>query len=138
MFVHPMCPCSRASVEELARVMSSTAPRIAVRVVATRPTEAPESWEDSALLGAIRALPDVELVFDRTGAESRVFGAQTSGHVVLFDETGRRLFTGGITSARGHSGDNAGADAIVSLIGGQLKTGPVQTAVYGCPLPQKP
>ena len=137
MFVHPMCPCSRASVRELARLMSDTAGRVKVRVVAVRPAGTPEKWEASTLVQDVRALPGVELLFDRTGDEAKRFGAKTSGHVVLYDAAGKLMFSGGITSSRGHSGDNAGEDAIVSLINGRADTQLARAAIYGCPLPDK-
>jgi len=43
------------------------------------------------------------------------------------------LFKGGITSGRGHAGDNAGADAIALLLAAQ-DPGVRQTPVYGCSL----
>lgn len=137
MFVHPMCPCSRASVDELARVMSRTGDRVSVRVIAIRPGGAPESWEDSTLVRAVRALPGVELVFDRSGAEAERFGARTSGHVVLYDPGGTLLYSGGITAARGHAGDNDGEDAIVALVNRGPETPAGNAAVFGCPLPPK-
>jgi hypothetical protein len=136
MFIHPMCPCSGASVEELSRLMSRTGQRMKVNVIAVRPVGTPESWESSLLIRSVRALPGVELTFDRSGAEAERFGALTSGHVVLFDRAGRMLFNGGITAARGHSGDNSGEDAIVALVNGGLRVPPEHAAVYGCPLPK--
>jgi hypothetical protein len=137
MFIHPMCSCSRASVEELARVLSRTDERAAVHVIAVRPRGTPESWEDSTLIRAVRALPGVKLAFDRTGADAERFGARTSGHVVLYDAGGTLLFSGGITAARGHSGDNAGEDAVVALVNGGSETPAGQASVFGCQLPQK-
>ena len=50
MFVHPMCPCSKASAEELARVMARCESNLAVQVVAMQPMDAPEDWGQSRLL----------------------------------------------------------------------------------------
>ena len=50
---------------------------------------------------------------------------------VLYDIQGRLLFSGGITSARGHEGDSAGLQRISSL----LRTGKADRSdapVYGC------
>ncbi|HKS16351.1 MAG TPA: hypothetical protein VJU16_03510, partial [Planctomycetota bacterium] len=63
--------------------------------------------------------------------EARRFGIETSGHVLLFSPGGARLFSGGITSARGHSGDNAGLDlALERLRNPSLPT--ASTSVFGC------
>ena len=57
---------------------------------------------------------------DDDGAEARRFGAETSGQTLLYDARGALAFSGGITGARGHAGDNAGraslrrADSIAS------------------------
>jgi hypothetical protein len=74
---------------------------------------------------------------DLEGRESRRFGAATSGQTLLYAADGRLLFNGGITESRGHSGDNAGRSAILSLVLGltSAPTGqPLSTPVYGCPL----
>jgi hypothetical protein len=70
---------------------------------------------------------------DVDGAEARRFGAETSGHTFLFDSAGRLLFNGGITESRGHSGDNAGESAIVSLVNDRVSTR-AETFVFGCSL----
>ena len=53
---------------------------------------------------------------DDDGAEARRFGAETSGQTLLYDEHGALLFSGGITGARGHAGDNAGRASLVALL----------------------
>jgi hypothetical protein len=70
---------------------------------------------------------------DPNGAEAQLFGAETSGYVLLYDTLGQLLFKGGITGSRGHAGDNAGENAIVSLLTGQGASAK-QAPVYGCSL----
>ena len=70
---------------------------------------------------------------DRIFAEARRFGAATSGYVVLYDMRGQLLFKGGITAGRGHAVDNAGADAIKSLLRGR-SADMNRAPVYGCSL----
>jgi len=70
---------------------------------------------------------------DVDGVEARRFGVATSGSTLLYDAAGNLLFLGGITGARGHSGDNAGMSAVLAGI----RTGcadPDQTPVFGCSL----
>lgn len=52
---------------------------------------------------------------------------------MLYGADGRLLFSGGITGSRGHSGDNEGRRAIVSLLTGEgaYKS---DTPVFGCSL----
>jgi hypothetical protein len=72
-------------------------------------------------------------LLDRDAAESRRFRAETSGDALLYDEHGRLLFSGGITVARGHAGDNAGLGAIEALVRGDTNVRR-QTPVFGCAL----
>jgi len=132
-FIHPMCPCSKATAEELAHVMARCDGKVNVLVVAIQPAEAPQEWRDSALIRQFGAIPNVKLCEDRGGVETMRFGARTSGHTCLYDAAGRLLFSGGITSARGHEGDNAGSDAIVALVQNQ-HADQASTPVFGCSL----
>jgi hypothetical protein len=73
------------------------------------------------------------MVHDHDGVEARRFGAATSGQVILYDARGTLLFSGGITPARGHSGDSTGRDAILALlIDGSSEAS--ETPVFGCSL----
>jgi hypothetical protein len=75
----------------------------------------------------------VDLRIDEGGAEARRFGAATSGQALLYDAAGRLVFSGGITPARGHSGDSAGRDAIIRWV--ERGTAPQKSAfVFGCSL----
>ena len=67
------------------------------------------------------------------GQEARRFGAESSGYVVLYDGHRQLAFHGGITSARGHAGDNAGENVVLTLVaGGQAPL--KETPVFGCGL----
>ncbi len=75
----------------------------------------------------------MSVVRDDDGVEARSFGAATSGQTFLYDKRGALLFSGGITGARAHQGDNAGRQSVVAL----LNSGPrahSATSVFGCPL----
>jgi hypothetical protein len=135
--IHPKCPCSRATVGELARVMTACEGRLTARVLMVRPPGKPEGWEQTDLWTAAARIPGVTVVTDVDGAESGKFGAETSGHAMLYDGSGKLVFSGGITESRGHEGDNAGRSAVVSLVwAGMWAEGNVspRTPVYGCSL----
>ena len=68
------------------------------------------------------------------GREARLFGAATSGQTMVYGRNGHLLFSGGITAARGHYGDNAGASAIGALLEQPTPQSGRKTAVYGCAL----
>ncbi len=133
MALHPHCPCSRASLEELARIIYRCRDRVNVQILLFAPSAAPAGWTDTGLRSAATAMPGVNLTLDRDGFEARRFGIRTSGHALLYDVDGRLAYSGGITSARGHAGDNAGQDAVVALIEHRLPRRDRQF-VFGCSL----
>jgi hypothetical protein len=132
MFLHPQCPCSRASLAELARVRARCPGEMNLQIVVARPAGVPQDWEESSLVAMARAEKGATVSIDEGLAETRRFGAMTSGQVLLYGQDGRLLFAGGITASRGHEGDNAGADALVRALAasGSLQAAPV----YGCEL----
>lgn len=133
MLAHPHCPCTQASVGELAQIMARLQGKVAAYVLFVKPKEAGRDWEDTDLRRSAEAIPGVKVVFDPDGVEARRFGAETSGHTQLFSTDGRLLFSGGITASRGHAGDNAGESAIVALVNNQTPAR-TQTLVFGCAL----
>lgn len=133
LFAHPHCPCTRATLGELARLMAQARGRLEAYVLFLSPESLPEAWARTELWRDAQAIPAVRVVADRNGDEARRFGATGSGTALLYAADGRLVFGGGITAARGHSGDNAGRDAIVTF----LDSGAVPNAttrVYGCAL----
>lgn len=130
---HPRCPCTRASLEELAQLMSRVRGSVAVHVLFYTPRAGDARWSTSAIRARAAAIPGVQVWDDPSGAEARRFGAETSGTVLLYDRRGRRCFAGGITPARGRAGNNAGASTLDALLSGQA----VESAdfpVFGCPI----
>jgi len=133
MLAHPHCPCTRASIGELARLMTQAQGRVTAYVLFVRPRGFSDEWVRSELWASAEAIPGVTPVLDDGGVEAGRFHAATSGQTALYGADGNLLFSGGITSARGHEGDNAGRAAVVSLLtsDGADERG---TPVYGCPL----
>jgi len=124
LFVHPNCPCSRATLAELARLLAVVGDRVDVHVVLSAPGD--------ALRAAAAAIAGVALFDDPEGVEARRFGATTSGDLLLYTSGGRLAFQGGITRARGHEGDSSGAAAVIGHLRG--RPAPSRAPVYGCPL----
>jgi hypothetical protein len=133
MLAHPHCPCTGASVGELARVMARFQGKVTAYVLLVRPKGAGRDWEETDLRRSAEAIPGVKVVLDLDGVEARRFGAETSGHTLLFGVDGRLLFNGGITASRGHAGDNVGESAIMALLDNQAPPR-TQTLVFGCSL----
>jgi hypothetical protein len=133
MFAHPLCSCTRASLAELDAVLQRSGGRVAAWVLFLLPEGAPDSWDTSTTWEAARRLPFVHVVIDQGGVEADRFRASTSGQVVLYDASGRLQFSGGITGARGHVGDNSGEAAVVSLVNTGTADAHVHE-VFGCGL----
>jgi hypothetical protein len=133
LFAHPRCPCTRATLGELALLMASCKDRVSAHVCFVKPAGLPEDWEYADLWRSAASIPGVQVWADPGGAEARRFRAATSGLALLYDGDGRLRFRGGITPARGHAGDNTGREALRTLLleGGP---GPTETPVFGCPL----
>lgn len=133
MFVHPRCPCTAASVEELAQIMAQLPGRLRSYVLLWSPPNSGAAWSSAEIAQSAAQIPGVVVLPDPGGAQASAFGAKTSGYVLLFDPQGRRLFRGGITGMRGHVGDNLGSNAVVSLVRGESRA-PKSSQVFGCSL----
>ena len=136
MLAHPRCPCTQASVDELAKIMAHLQGKVSAYVLFLTPHTAPADWENTELRRTAAKIPGVTVVSDVDGVEAKKFGAETSGHTFLYDHHGRLLFNGGITQSRGHSGDNTGESAIVALVTDHHSVA-AKTFVFGCPLVDK-
>lgn len=133
MFAHPQCPCTRASIGELNRLLAQSGGHIAAHVVFFRPASYPADWTHTELRQSAAAIPGVIVQDDTDDTLARKFGAETSGYVLFYNPKGQLLFRGGITGSRGHAGDNAGESAIISLALGKPAI-VTRTPVYGCSL----
>ena len=133
LFGHPKCPCTRATLGELSLLIARCSKKVAATVIFTKPADVGDKWVDTDLWRSAEAIPGVTVLRDDSGSEARRFGAVTSGEVMLYARDGRLLFHGGITDARGHSGDNEGRAAIVLLLEGK-PCNTTTTPVFGCRL----
>jgi hypothetical protein len=126
MAIHPQCSCTRASLNELARMLPRIQghPRIVVLLLGTDGNRYESQVKDMHL----------EALEDRQGMEAARFGFTTSGEVAVYGRDRALLYSGGLTGARGHEGDNFGeASALAALEHSGF--GPSQNApVFGCEL----
>jgi hypothetical protein len=113
--------------------MAHSQGRLTAYVLFLKPAGFSEDWENTDLWRNAAGIPGVTAIVDDEGAEAKRFHAATSGQTFLFDANGQLLFSGGITGSRGHSGDNAGKIAIVSLVNSGASE-LTETSVFGCPL----
>ena len=133
MLAHPQCSCTRASLDELAEALARATNQPRTYVLFLKPDGFSADWAQSDLWKIAAKLPNVTVVRDDDGAEARRFGVSTSGSTLLYDTSGALVFSGGITGARAHRGDNAGRQAIVDLLNHGTAAS-TTTNVFGCSL----
>jgi hypothetical protein len=131
MLAHPRCACTRATLGELAALMERVGDRVSARVLFVEPEGVEATWTQTDLWRSAAAIPGVEVIRDVHGAEAHRFGAETSGQALVYDASGRLVYRGGLTPARGHPGTSTGRDQLAALILGQKET---SAPVFGCPL----
>lgn len=133
LFLHPQCPCSRATLGELEVLLTHCQNRVVANVVFLQPDGFSNDWVETDLWHAAARIPGATAIRDEGGREMNRFGARVSGETLLYQVSGELLFHGGITASRGHHGDNKGRAMIEALLTGH--TAPTaETPVYGCSL----
>ncbi len=138
--LHPHCPCSHASLEELARIQAAAGDHLHLHLLYYKPASVPSGWEQTDLWRKAQRLPNASHHVDREGIEAQRFGARTSGQALLYGAGGRLLFRGGLTLARGHVGENPSQLVLQALLLGPAdgthlaNLALVTSPVFGCPL----
>lgn len=133
VFLHPRCPCSRATVVELDRIAQRAGERVSIRAFVLADPAIGEAGPGASTWDRVAAIPGAAVEADPGGARAREFGVETSGTVLLYGAGGELLFDGGITAARGHEGANGSTAALLERI--ELgRGGRVSTPVFGCAL----
>lgn len=118
--IHPECPCTRASLRQLASVLATGRDRCdAIALVRS----------DAA--NDLSPIPGLRIVPDPGGRLAAKLGQFTSGDVVFYGTDGKRLFHGGITDSRGHEGRCSGSQALSQLLIGEACT-TTTAPVFGC------
>lgn len=128
MAVHPRCPCTDASLDEMGELLARAKGSCDAVLLAYQARGWPASPVSRQIGPAqVRILPDLD------GRIAARLGASTSGHCVLISPDGSTRFYGGLTASRGHRGRSAGQDDILAALvdaAPRLATAPV----YGCSL----
>ncbi len=132
IYAHPRCPCTRASIEELARLAERLGDRAELRFWFFRPEREADAWAHSASWKAASAIPGATVATDPQGRLAERAGAVASGHVVLSAPNHHVVFEGGVTLTRGHIGPSPGGESILSwVLGG---SGLDHAPTLGCPI----
>jgi hypothetical protein len=132
LVIHPQCPCTRATLQELA-VALTHCPNLQADLLFIKPEGTSESWVKSDLWSTASKLPRCSLIVDEGAQLSSAFRARSSGQSYLYGPSGKLIYGGGMTESRGHAGDNEGLTSIINLVNGQALTAK-DYPVFGCPL----
>src|SRR5207249_8578993 len=74
MFAHPQCPCTRASISELAQVLARVQDKVRAYVLFYTPRQSETDWRDSNSRRQAAQIPGVTVLSDIDGAEAARFG----------------------------------------------------------------
>jgi hypothetical protein len=130
--LHPECPCSRATVAELAGILTELQGRPLDVIALFDDTIPGVPARDSDLFRDATRLPGVRTIAVPMREELQRFDFHTSGEVRLYRPDGALVYQGGITGGRGHPGANPGASAIVAAVRTGGAPMPSAAPVFGC------
>lgn len=131
LFAHPECPCFSATLTETERLQ--TLLREPLQLFVVFETDPAFDLFASRHFRRVSAWKNATIVHEADNREVALFGAQTSGQVLIFDKDRRLLFSGGITGSRAHEGDNPNLERAVAAARSRAPK-VVLTPVYGCSL----
>ncbi len=141
--VHPRCPCTRATLDELEGVLaqSQSTPLVLALIFEPSPNYPHVSESDidvetfarTSITKRLKRIPGVQCIADPDSMIAQSFGALTSGHTLIYTPQGELAFSGGLTPTRAHTGPNTGSSALNDILKGQT---PIRESapVFGCPL----
>jgi len=133
LFVHPQCPCSRATLSELHRLLDREPSPPLVEIAFIQPEGTNEDWVKSDLWDHAQIIPHAETVIDHQATEAARFGVRTSGHCLVYTPSRKLIYSGGLTSSRGHAGANNRTQIVHELLA-EPTSEPQATEVFGCSL----
>lgn len=133
VFLHPHCPCSRSTLEQVQSILETQSSKIDCRIYVVVPPQAFEGWENGAMVNRLNDFEKATFEIDRNGRIASRFCASTSGQVLLYRSDGVLVFSGGITANQSHAGKCPGLLALVARLQDIGKPF-VQFPVFGCPL----
>ncbi len=131
---HPQCPCTVASITELARLSDELEGHAQLDIVLVRPVGTDAGFEDGTIAERAARIRGARVHVDIDGVEAARFGAHASGTTLLYSHDGTLLFRGGLTISRGHEGRSEAHDRIIGLVKADHRDahGVAQTPVFGC------
>lgn len=128
--LHPGCGCSRATLEQLDRILAARPHALEIVALIARYDNLPAAAD--VLSDPLSRLRGIARVVDDRAHLARRFGLLTSGHALLYDEAGRLRYSGGLTASRGHAGRSGGLDFMQAWIEGRPAPPLTTFPVFGC------
>lgn len=133
LFVHPKCPCTRATLRELDRLLARQPGQLTVYAIFLRPETVSPGWEQTELWTYACEIPGVRAIADERDKWRKMFQMSSSGECLLYGRNGKLRFHGGITAGRGHEGYSESQTLLNAAI--SPESAPLRrTAVFGCGL----
>jgi hypothetical protein len=130
VFLHPYCPCSRATLSELERLQARYPVAFDIHAFVYKPADKKDDWARTDIWQKAVGIGGVNVSI-LSDEDLKQYEALTSGQVILYDAEQRPVFSGGITRGRGHEGDNLGRQSIERYLETGVAT-VVETPVFGC------
>ena len=90
MAAHPHCPCTRASLSELAQIVGRCDGRLSVRVLFVQPARFADDWVKADLWRATASIPGAKAILDPGGTVA-FFGKQPSPEAERHEAIMKRL-----------------------------------------------
>jgi hypothetical protein len=142
LFLHPHCGCSRATVQEFSQALTryfrtSNLANLDIHCVFVVPAAHDFVWTDTSLIHRAREISGAKIDFDVGGRLAKQFHVRTSGHTLLYDTNGNLLYSGGVTIARGHEGNNTNRAAFENALS-KSTANLGECPVFGCSLLDSP
>lgn len=134
VFLHPRCPCSRATIIELARTLRMSHTAADIKAIFFKPATEPDSWVQHNTWDLCGEMRGIQRIIDNDGQIARQYGINASGHILVYSYKGDLLFGGGITESRGHEGDNPARRAFGLVIESNGDKHGGLMPVFGCSL----
>ena len=135
LMAHPLCPCTRASIDAVEQVAARYRDSLAIHIAFYQPGGDAGGWGTTELHRRAAAIPGARVVDDPDGIEAGRFGALTSGHTLVYDRGGTLLFTGGLTASR--NGVSRASETVVDLLS-EFSATLMEAPVFGCPIRETP
>lgn len=143
MAIHPGCPCTGASLEQVDRLIARNPDSIQLVGLVRDSGESTESTSDSKLheesyWKRLESMPNARPFADKDGSLANLLGTHVSGATIAYDETGSLRFQGGMTASRGHAGPSRSMDELESIARQLAPPELCSTPTFGCSLENDP